>query len=571
MQQTDLSPAAASNKPRKKRRSRIRRFVAVYYIVLAIILLALIPPYISLNRYQRRIAASISQSLGRPVHLDSVNLTLLPFPGFTITNLVVSEDPAFGNEPIIRAMSVRANLRVSSLWRRQVEFSSISFTEPSVNLVHLPNGKWNLESILLQAAHIQAAPTAQKTPGPAPRFPYIEATGARLNLKLGTEKTPFSLTDTEFALWLPDPQQWHLRIEGHPARTDTIVTDAGLFTLEGTLSRAADLADVPINLNAEWRAVPLGEASRLILGHDTGLRGDLALTARAQGTFGNSTLISNLVLSALRLSEFVPEQRLSVDLQCQATATNTFHTFNTVQCTWPPAGSTQPIALIATIPDVRDLNTATGKIGTPALPMSTTVDWLRTGSDRIPADLTATGTLSGSAEFPAGLANLPTQWDTHITTNFQVPTLTLQSPHSGLAATTLTDLTFHASMADPTVTTAHTRRTPVPAPTRGLIMDPTPITLGGKDPATIEGRFDTTGYTLHLTGMALLSQLSALGRALPQFGDGLQPALPTDRAATTPTRLDLTATRPWGAPQTWQDNTARPAAPRPRPRRAVGK
>ena len=564
MQQTDQTPAAADIKPRvQKRRSLIRRFVAVYYILLAIILLALIPPYISLNRYQRRIALSISQSLGRPVHLDSVTLTLLPFPGFTITNLVVSEDPAFGNEPIIRAMSVRANLRVSSLWRRQVEFSSISFTEPSVNLVHLSNGKWNLESILLQAAHIQTAPTAQKAPGPAPRFPYIEATGARLNLKLGTEKTPFSLNEAEFALWLPDPQQWRLRILARPARTDTIVSDAGTFVLEGTLSRAPNLAQVPINLTAEWRAVPLGEASRLVLGHDTGLRGDLTLTARALGTLGASTLTSHLALSALRRSEFVPERRLSVDLQCQATATNTFHTFDGLQCTWPPSGSTQPIALIASISDVRDLNSATAKIGTPALPMSTTIDWLRTGSDRIPADLTATGTLSGTAEFPSGIAQLPGHWDIHTNAAFQVPTLTLQSPRSGLAPTTLTNLTFHASIAEPT-SIRKGRRIPTTPPARGLFLEPTPITLGGKDPATIEGHFDTTGYTLHLTGMAVLSQLIALGHALPQFGDGLQPTLPTDRAAG-PTRIDLTATRPWGAPQTWQDNTAHPTPPRPRP------
>ena len=538
--------------------------MAVYYVLLVLILLALIPPFISVNRYQRRIAASISQSLGRPVHLDDVSLTLLPFPGFTITNLVVSEDPAFGSEPIIRAMSVRANLRVSSLWRRQVEFSSISFTEPSVNLVHLANGKWNLESILLQAARIQAAPTAQKTAGPAPRFPYIEATGARLNLKLDSEKTPFSLTDAEFALWLPDPQQWHLRIEARPARTDTIVADAGTVLLEGTLNRAATLADVPINLNVQWRNVPLGEASRLLRGHDTGLRGDLNLTARAQGTLGASIITSHLSINALRRADFVPESRPSVDVQCQATATNTFHAFNDLQCTWPPIGGTEPIALIATIPDVRDLNTATAKIGTPALPIPTTLDWLRTASSRIPPDLTATGTLSGSAELLSGITHLRSQWDTQTTAAFQIPALTLQSPSAGLAPTTLGPITIHTAVPTPEPTKPH-RRTPTTAPTstiRGLQLDPTTLPLGGKDPATIEGHIDATGYTVHLTGAADISQLIALGHAIPQFGDGLQDILPID-PPTTPTHIDLTATRPWGAPQTWQDNTTHPTPTHP--------
>src|SRR5271163_1424806 len=163
--------------PRKdlRRHPLFRRFLFVYLLLLAILLLALIPPLVNVNRFQRRIVTSIGDSLGRPVHLDRVILNLLPLPGFTLENFVVDEDPAFGSEPVIRANSVRATLRLSSLWSRRVEFSTISFTEPSVNLVHTAAGKWNLESILFHAAHVTAAPTDQKKAGPAPRFPYIEA------------------------------------------------------------------------------------------------------------------------------------------------------------------------------------------------------------------------------------------------------------------------------------------------------------------------------------------------------------------------------------------------------------
>ena len=273
--ETDTAPSLSTH--------TLRRLLYLAFAVLAVMLLILLPPYISVNRYQRRIATSIGDSLGRPVHLDKVSLNLLPLPGFTLENFVVEEDPAFGSEPVIRANSVRATLRLRSLWSRRVEFSTISFTEPSVNLVHTSDGKWNLESILLHAAHISAAPTAQRQAGPAPRFPYIEATGARLNLKLDREKSPISLTDADFALWLPDPQQWHLRLSAHPARTDTDVSDTGIFELEGTLSRAPSLGQVPINLRGTWRNAPLGGASHFLLGRDAGLRGEMTLTANAQG------------------------------------------------------------------------------------------------------------------------------------------------------------------------------------------------------------------------------------------------------------------------------------------------
>jgi hypothetical protein len=357
---------------------RLRRLLYLAFAALAILLLVLLPPYISVNRYQRRIATSISDSLGRPVHLDKVTLNLLPLPGFTLENFVVDEDPAFGSEPIIRANSVRATLRLSSLWTRRVEFSTISFDEPSVNLVHTAAGKWNLQSILFHAAHIDAAPTAQKKAGPAPRFPYIEATGARLNLKLDQEKTPITLTDADFALWLPEPQEWHLRLQAHPARTDTNASDTGTLQVEGTLGRAASLVQVPINLKGEWSNAPLGEASRVLLGRDAGLRGEMTLSASAQGTVGNNTLQTRLRLTDVRRADFIPERTLTVDMQCLATATSAFYAFENIHCNWPPAASssTPMLAITGAVPDIRRPGTAAFDIVTPGLPAATLLEWL---------------------------------------------------------------------------------------------------------------------------------------------------------------------------------------------------
>jgi hypothetical protein len=560
---SDPKQGSSDSKP-PKHGSALRRFVLVYYILLALLLLALLPPYISVNRYQRRIAESIGRSLGRPVHLDKVSLNLLPLPGFTIENLVVSEDPAFGNEPVIRAMSVHATLRVWPLWRRKVEFGTISFTDPSVNLVHLPNGKWNLESILIQAARIQAAPTTQKTSGPAPRFPYIEATGARVNFKQGQEKMPFSLNDADFALWLPNPQEWHLRIEAHPMRTDTTISDTGLLRIEGTLGHASTLSEVPINLDAEWSLAPLGEFSHVLLGRDAGVRGDMNLTAHTQGTVGNSTVTARLRLERLRRADFVPANLLSTDLQCRSTATGSFHAFPDVACAWTPSGSNQPITLKAQVPDVRDLNSATISFATENLPVPATINWLRTLSARLPADLTAQGTINATLE-PTPLPSFDAHWDAHLNAALEAGDVTLASPQSGLTTPlTIGDIELHSS---PTTTPAiaRNRRTAAPSPA-GFALAPTTLDLGGKDPATLEARINANGYTLHLSGMVVLDRLTALGRAIPQLGDGLQKVLPvaSDETSTaprsaSPVRVDLTATRTWGGAQTWQDNTARPA------------
>ena len=574
MPQTDPTHEAAPVSPTQKpRRSRIRRYVFVYYIVFAVLLLLFLPPYISVSRYQRRIADGISQSLGRPAHLDKVTLNLLPVPSFTLENLVVTEDPAFGSEPIIRANSVRANLRFWPLLSRKVEFSSITFTEPSVNLVHLPNGKWNLQSILIQAAHLQAAPTDQRSSGSAPRFPYIEATGARINLKLGTEKMPISLNDATLALWLPNPQEWHLRLEAHPARTDTTVTDAGILHLEGTIGRAPSLNQVPLSLDAQWSTAPLGGVTQLLLGSDANIRGDMNLTAAVRGTIGSSALTSRLRLTGLRRAAFIPERPLSVDLNCRSSATNSFHSFPHVECFWLPSGATpgQALTLTAAIPDVRNFDSASARLTTDELPFATALDWLRTASPRMPADLTAQGTFTGSLEDTTGL----TRWRTHWEAGLQTEQLILASPQSGLPPLTIGDLSLESlESAPPSIPRGrHVAATPAPAI---LQLAPATLDLGGKDPATLEAHIDSTGYTLHLTGMIVPARLLALGKAIPQLGDGLkdldqlkeatpdEPTGLTDKLKETtdnPIPMDLTATRPWGGSQTWQEAAPAPARP----------
>jgi hypothetical protein len=546
----------------KRRRSHLRRFFLLYLAFFFLLLLIVVPPLISLNRFQRRIAASISQSLGRHVTLDSVTLNLLPFPGFTLQNLVVSEDPAFGSEPIIRAISVRANLRISSLWRRRVEFSTISFTDTtSVNLVHLPDGRWNIGSILIQAAHINAAPTAQKVAGPTPRFPYIEATGARVNLKLGNEKLPVSLTDADFALWLPDPAAWHLRIEAHPARTDTDVSDTGTLRIEGILGRASTLDRVPISLDTEWSAAPLGEVTHLILGRDASVRGNMDLTAHLQGTVGNATIDSHLRLINLRRAEFIPSHSLTVDIQCHGVATNTFHTYTGATCHWP--NDNPAVFLDVAFPDVRDLTSATGRVNLNGLPAVSLLDWVHILSSRTPSDLVAIGTLTGSLQSQPGLIYRWKQWPTLTDTNLQATNLSLQSAEANLPATQFGDITLQTTPPTPAPTpAAKNRKSPAASQAApGLYLLPTTIDLGAPDPATLQGHIDSTGYTLHLTGSVLPSRLVALGKAIPAFGDNLDEALPTGPDPTNPIHIDLTATRPWGGIQQWQDTSSHPAIP----------
>ena len=522
------------------------RWVFLGISALSLLLLALLPPLISVNRYQRRISTSIGTSLGRPVHFDQVSLNLLPLPGFTINNFVVEEDPAFGSEPIIRANSVNATLRVRSLWRRRVEFSRISFADPSINLVHDARGRWNFESILLQAANIETAPTAQPQSGSTPRFPYIEATGARLNFKQGMEKTPFSLSDAEFALWLPDPQAWKMRIQGRPVRTDTSVSDGGSLQVEATLGRAASLESVRLDVQATWRGAALGEVSRLFFARDLGLRGDATLTANARGDLSHNSVKTRLEITRMRRSDFVPEHDVSLDLECAGTALQMFHAIADLRCSWPvPDSDGATLALAGSIPNVLQLGSADVQIGTARLPAAVLLNWLRVASSRIPPSLSASGLLSGSmyrsTENPPvwiGEATLPELW--------------LSGAELTPSPLVLNNVFLHSSTR-----ASDTRQTsrPPSAATSTFLLSPVALPLGGKDPAILEASADGNGYSLHFSGTVAVRRLLALAAAVPQFGDGLSLVLPADRPED-PVRLDLSAHREWNGQQVWSDNLA---------------
>ncbi len=571
-----------SAQPKSRRRTGL---IVLLILLVVFLLVVFLPPLVNVSRFRQRIATNISNALGRPVHFDQVALTMLPLPGFTLKTFVIDEDPAFGYEPILRADEVQVTLRISSLWHPHVEFSKIAFSDPSVNLVYASNGKWNIESLLLQASHIQAAPTGQRFAGPARRFPYIEATGARLNLKFDQEKTPVSFTDADFALWLPEPHQWHLRLEAHPMRTDTSPGDTGTIRIEGTLGAtgldAASLEKIPVDLRGDWRDAQLGGLSRLFLGRDSGLRGDFSVSFGLLGTIGHNTITTDIKLAKARRAEFVPAHMLSLEAACSAVAGDTFHSFTSIECHWPPADSSDPSVLIVTgnLPDVRQLDSASANITIPALPSDTFFGWLSVATPHPPAVLEGAGTLAAAlAWHPKGDGSAATSGGPSLTGEVEFSGASVNTDPANNRSVPLGDVVLRSSPA-PLAPPPHSHLSRValsamktPAATSGFDLQPVALALGGKQPAILDGHFDANGYTLRLAGNVTVTDLLELGNAVPQFGDGLEPVLdkiagipaPTPAAGpassdtpatpvlpTPPIHVDLTATRTWGGPQVW--------------------
>ncbi|MGC9200206.1 MAG: AsmA family protein [Acidobacteriaceae bacterium] len=555
--------------------------------LLVVLLLVLTPPLVNVNRLQRRIAASISLSLGRPVHLDSVTLHLLPMPGFELQNLVVSEDPAFGSEPTIRANTVDVTLRPSSLWRRHVEFSTISFDSPSVNLVRNAQGQWNLQSLLMHAAQVNSAPTAQRRAGPEPRFPYIEASGARMNLKLGEEKTPFSLTDADFSLWLNSAQQWQVRLRGTPARTDRNLFEPGTIQLEGWLRRAATMAQVPIDLSLAWDGAPLGEASVLLRGADAGWRGKMSVAASLSGTLDAARLRTTIHLEDLRRADFVPVETLDVQAVCGGTLDVTRAVLQEANCAVATprargakeAGSIVASAESVQLPAFRASDVSVLRVAMAGVPNTWLLDWARLFSQRIPPDESPGGTMAGSilltSAQPKATSHEPggsARRGQRRAKPMGMPGAAGKEWQGSLQGEIVGVLPWKGANREGFV---HPVSFAVGADGGGgsmeFVLAPFDLTPPGKTgPLVLSGTAGRDGYTLKLTGMATGAQVGALRALAPPLGDGLKEALPEPRGrggarATQALKIDVTCMRSWGGPQGC--SATKPEAARRRRRR----
>lgn len=566
-----------------------QRLLLAGIAALCLVLLVVVPPYISVSRYQRRVAAAISGALGRPVHFDAITLHLLPLPGLTIQNFVVSESPEFGSEPVLRANTVEARLRIASLWRRRVEVSHISLDAPSINLVHRrEDDRWNLQSILMQASQMNSAPTAQTRAGSAPRFPYIEATEARINLKNGIDKLPFAVKEASFALWLPEPGQWRLRVSGKPVRTDTDVNDVGLLRVEGSLGRAADLSNATIDLAASWKPTPMGEAGKLTVGHDLHWRGEASAQASLHGTLGQARLSTDLHLLALRREEFVPEHTAEINAHCEAVTAGLLRSLHDVRCAIPtnsdtsifsaievlrrlpepsPAGdlpesSARPGVLLlrGEVPNVLDGRSITGSASLSGASASYGVAWAHVFWRGIPHDLSLGGTFNLTAS-TAAAGLLTDGWSGNWTCECVLP-----QPATGTAAPSRTTdaAPVPAKAVTPNRWSIALHHDPSAAgATATLLAYPNPAAADGKPepavpmvPATsvISGQVSRTGYTLIFGSESSATTATQL---IPPLGQGM----PVSASGALQTQ------RVWGSAPSWTAATSSPRKPEPRRRR----
>jgi hypothetical protein len=490
-----------------------------------IVLLTLFSTRPGANQLRARIVRSISLALGRPVEVSSVHIRLLPRPGFDLENFVVYDDAAFGAEPMLRAGDVTAILRLRSLLRGRLEIVRLSLTEPSLNLVRNPQGHWNLERLLERSAQIQVAPTSKSFSARRPGFPYIEASRGRINLKLGAEKTPYTLTDADFSIWQDSENTWSTRLQAEAVRTDFNLTDTGVIRIDGSWQRASSLRETPLNFTLLWERAQLGQLSKLAYGNDWGWRGALKVFAALSGTPADLTVKTDLSADEFHRYDILGGSSLRLAAHCNAHYSSMDKTFTGIAC--QAAGPSGAISLTGMASNPFESRSFDFGINIQGMPVQSLVNLVHHVTRGLPNDLTADGQVDAKLSIrrdTTGNSNT-ILWtgageisDLHLASRRANTDLELHSIPFALAS--------HADSQSKATSRSGFAHKDNPPSEPHLEVGPLRVALGRPTPGLARGWIARSGYNFELEGEAQVQRLLQVARmvgipALPAKADGV--------------------------------------------------
>jgi hypothetical protein len=237
-----------------------------------LIIAGIVAPYWSADRFAERIRLGIESALSRRVELGDVRFNLFTGPGFSISRVVIHEDPAFGREPFAYVGSLEARPSLWALVRGKLEFASLRLDETSVNLTRVESdagAAWNFAE-LLRRTKFEA-------------LPALHVRSGRVNFKFGDTKSVFYLTDSDLDVSpMSSNGSWQLQFSGQPARTDRPARGFGNFIASGSW-RPGETLDLNLRLDQSG----VNDIIGLVYGHDIGVHGMVSARAHVAGPVTN--------------------------------------------------------------------------------------------------------------------------------------------------------------------------------------------------------------------------------------------------------------------------------------------
>jgi hypothetical protein len=266
------------------------------WVLATLAVLAAVIPYIPADLLLPGIERALERGLGRKVDVGGIHLTLfpgpLPRPGFTLERVTIHEDPRAGIEPLAYVESLGASLRVLSLFRRKVEFSSLNLNDATINMVKTDAGPWNFQFLL------------ENGTADSQRIPSIRMRSGRVNFKFGDTKSVFYFNDADLDVTPSADGSMELRFGGAPSRTDRSTQEFGRFFVRGTAAPESRRLDLRVELERS----PLEETLRWMDPRGFDVHGTVALDAQLSGPPSHLDVSGQIQLADVHRWDLIPNE-----------------------------------------------------------------------------------------------------------------------------------------------------------------------------------------------------------------------------------------------------------------------
>jgi len=299
-----------------------------------VVVIGVLAPYMDANRMRPRIQATLEAAFNRPVQIEEVHLNLFTGPGFTVKNVLIGEDPAAGIEPFAHVEFMQARVRWLSLLRGKLAFSSLRMDSPSVNLVKMQAGPWNIQPLLGHTSGINA--------GRPHDLPDIQIREGRLNFKFGDTKSVFYISAADIDVYPNESGDVVIRFSGSPARTDRGSQNFGELSARGMLHSSAH-GENQLNMGLRLEHTAISELARLFNGHDLGVHGFALANARLAGPLSHLEITGDLNITDVHRWDLMPPKGEGWTLNYRGLLNLPSHQLNVETIAAP--GQVQPVAV----------------------------------------------------------------------------------------------------------------------------------------------------------------------------------------------------------------------------------
>jgi AsmA protein len=268
----------------------MRRVLRIALIVIGVlvVLLAIAPFVISVDRFRPTIEERASAALGRSVHLGRLSLSLLS-GSLSAEDLAIGDDPAFSESPFLTAKSLKVGVELLPLLlSRTLNVTGVTIDTPEVTLLRTPAGQWNFASL----ANLGGKSNTSETQA-APDFSIkkIELVNGRIVVaRKGSEKRS---TYDHVAISAADVSM----AAAFPVILSADLPSGGTLTLDGRAG-PVDRRDASLTpMSAKLVVKSLNLATTGFLDASAGLGGIVDLDSTFESRSGEATVKGTATLS----------------------------------------------------------------------------------------------------------------------------------------------------------------------------------------------------------------------------------------------------------------------------------